>query len=459
MTDLLIHHLAEIATPLGTSPRSGAEQGRVERRRSEGTGEGDLEVLCRDGRVLFVGSEAERRERFGGLHEVPRLDGDGGTLVPGFVDPHTHLPWAGSREEEFARRLAGATYQEIAAAGGGILSTVAATRQAGEATLADRVLARMDRMLVHGTTTAEAKSGYGLTLDDELKQLRAIRRASEGHPLDLVPTLMAAHEVPPEYRDRRDRFLDLVCEEIVPAAAESGLARFCDVFCEVGVFSAAESRRVLEAGVRHGLAPRLHADEFVDSGGAELAAELGALSADHLIAVSDAGIEALAGSGVTAVLLPGTSFFLMKHTYAPARRLIEAGVPVALASDCNPGSSFTESIPMVFVLAVFELGLSIEEALTAATLNAACCLGLGEEVGSVEVGKRADLVLLDAPNLLHLAYHYGINPVRAVVKDGTVVHKAAPGPTPPRVGPEAGSGPAAGGGDRLFVTTSGVRSE
>jgi len=418
MPDLLIHHLAEIATPTGTTPRAGADQGRVERHR--GAGDGGLEVLCRDGRIAFAGTAAERRRRFGELAGAARLDGAGGTLVPGFVDPHTHLPWAGSREEEFARRLAGATYQQIAAAGGGILSTVAATREAGEDELVERVRRRMDRMLVHGTTTAEAKSGYGLTRDDELKQLSAIRRAAAGHPVDLVPTLLAAHEVPPEHREQRGRYLDLVCEEIVPAAAEAGLARFCDVFCEEGVFTAAESRRVLEAGVRHGLAPRLHADEFVDSGGAALAAELGALSADHLIAVSDAGIEALAGSGVTAVLLPGTSFFLMKHTYAPARRLVEAGVPIALATDCNPGSSFTESLPMVFVLAVFELGLSIEEALTAATLNAACCLGLGAEIGSIEEGKRADLALLDAPNLLHLAYHYGVNPVRAVVKGGKV---------------------------------------
>ncbi len=416
--DLLIHNLAEVATPEGREPRRGAEQGRVRRIR-------DAEVVCRDGRIAFAGPAEERRRLLGELADAERLDGCGGTLVPGFVDPHTHLPWAGSREEEFAARLAGKTYQEIAAAGGGILSTVAATRRADEETLAGGVRRRLDLMLAHGTTTAEAKSGYGLSLDDELKQLRAIRRASREHPVDLVPTLLAAHEIPPEWRHDRGRYVDLVCEEIVPAAAEQGLARFCDVFCEHGVFSADESRRVLEAGVRHGLAPRLHADEFEDSGGAELAAELGALSADHLIAVSPRGVEALARSGVTAVLLPGTSFFLMKHRYAPARRLVEAGVPVALATDCNPGSSHTESMPMVLVLAVFELGLSIEESLTAATLNSACCLGLGAEIGSIEPGKRADLVLLDAPNLLHLAYHYGINPVAAVVKGGTVVRRPA----------------------------------
>jgi imidazolonepropionase len=408
---LLIHGLGELATPLGSSPRRGAEQRQVLRLR-------DAEVLCRDGRIAFAGTAAERRRQLGELPDVERLDGRGGTLVPGFVDPHTHLPWAGSREDEFAARLAGKSYQDIAAAGGGILSTVAATLGASEEELAAAVSRRLDLMLAWGTTTAEAKSGYGLSLAGELKQLRAVRRAAESHAVDLVPTLLAAHEVPGEWRHDRAGFLDLVCGEIIPAAAEAGLARFCDVFCEHGVFDAAESRRVLLAGARHGLAPRLHADEFVDSGGAELAGELGALSADHLIAVSDAGIEALAKAGVTAVLLPGTSFFLMQHRYAPARRLIEAGVPVALGTDCNPGSSHTESMPMVLVLSVFELGLSVEESLTAATLNAACSLGLGHEIGSIEVGKRADLVLLGLPNLLHLAYHYGINPVAAVVKAG-----------------------------------------
>lgn len=414
---LLIHDLAEVATPEGSTPRRGAEQGRVRRLRG-------AEVVCRDGRIAFVGDPAERRRLFGEMADAERLDGRGGTLIPGFVDPHTHLPWAGTREEEFAMRLAGKSYQEIAAAGGGILSTVASTRRASEEELAALVLRRLDQMLAWGTTTAEAKSGYGLTLGDEMKQLRAIRRASDSHPVDLVPTLLAAHEVPPEFRQDRGGYVDLICDEIVPAAAEAGLARFCDVFCERGVFSAEESRRVLEAGARHGLAPRLHADEFVDSGGAELAASLGALSADHLMAVSPAGIEALAGSGVTAVLLPGTSFFLMKKAYAPARRLVEAGVPVALATDCNPGSSHTESMPMVVVLAALQLGLSIEESLTAATLNAACSLGLGAEIGSIEPGKRADLALLDAPNLLHLAYHYGINPVAAVVKGGRVARRA-----------------------------------
>jgi imidazolonepropionase len=414
MTDLLIHGLAELATPTGTAPRSHNDQGRVTRLEAP-------VILCRSGRIEFIGSPEELQARFGELPDVERLDGRGGTLIPGFVDPHTHLPWAGDRADEFSQRLAGKTYMEIAAAGGGILSTVRATREASETELEQLVVNRLDAMLAWGTTTAEAKSGYGLDLDSEIKQLRAIRSASSNHAVDLIPTLLAAHETPPEFRDNRDGFLDVVCNEIVPKVSEEGLARFSDVFCEHGVFTTEESFRVLDAGIKYGLKPRLHADEFVDSGGAELAARVGALSADHLVAVSPRGVEAMAAAQVTAVLLPGTSFFLMKHKYAPARRLIEGGVPVAVATDCNPGSSHTESMPMVFVLAVYELGLSIEEALTASTLNAACSLDMGEEIGSVEVGKRADLVVLNGPSLNHLAYHFGINPVAAVVKDGSVV--------------------------------------
>lgn len=418
---LLVTNLAELATPLGARAVAGAEQGRVRR-------EGGLDVLCREGRIAFVGTPTQRQQRFGELPAVPRLDGAGGTLVPGFVDAHTHLPWAGTREDEFALRLAGTSYEEIAARGGGILSTVRATREAAEPLLVAKVRSRLDQMLMHGTTTAEAKSGYGLALAPELKQLRAIAAAAANHPVRVVPTLLAAHEVPPEHREDRGRYIDSVCQEIIPAVAEANLARFCDVFCEHGVFTVEESRRILLAGRQHGLLPRLHADEFVDSGAAALAAELGAFSADHLMAVSDDGIAALAGSGVVATLLPGTSFFLLKDVWAPARRLVTEGVPVALATDCNPGSCYCESLPFVLALAVFRLRLSVEEALVAVTLNAAASLGLADEIGSIEVGKRADLVLLAAPNLLHLAYHLGVNPVAAVVKDGVLVHRALAGP-------------------------------
>ena len=420
--ELLIENLAELATPLGNRSRRGAEQGAIRR-------VADAEILCRGGRIAFAGGRAERERRFGALDGVPRLDGARGTATPGFVDAHTHLPWAGSREDELFRRLAGESYQAIAAAGGGILSTVRATRAAGEDEILSGTLGRLSWMLASGTTTAETKSGYGLSLEAEVKQLATIRAASRAQPVELVPTLLAAHEVPAEFRGSdasRARYVDLFCEEIVPKVAEERLAVFCDVFCERGVFSVAESRRVLEAGIRHGLLPRLHADEFADSGGARLAAELGAFSADHLMAVSPAGIDALAATEgtVTALLLPGTSFFLAKRAYAPARRLISAGVPVALATDCNPGSSYTESLPTIAQLAVFELGLSVEEALTALTLNAACSLGLGGTIGTLEEGKQADIVVHAAPNLRHLAYHYGVNPVRSVVKRGREVYRA-----------------------------------
>lgn len=417
MTALLIENLAEIATARGNAALAGGRQGEVTKLR-------DAEILCRDGSIVWLGTRQERLATIGDLAGVERLDGRQGTAIPGFVDAHTHLPWAGSREMEFAQRLAGRSYQEIAAAGGGILSTVRSTRSAEPEQLLAATLSRLEWMLSCGTTTAEAKSGYGLSLPDETKQLETLARAAQLQPIDLVPTLLAAHEVPPEHRSDRARYVDLICREIVPEVAARSLASFCDVFCERGVFSAEESRRVLEAGREHGLRPRLHADEFADSGGAELAAELGAASADHLMAVSDRGIDALAAAGVTAILLPGTSFFLAKRVYAPARRLIRAGVPVALASDCNPGSSYTESLPTIAQLGVFELGLSIEEALVALTLNAAATLGLAAEIGTLEPGKRADVVLLDAPNLLHLAYHYGVNPVRSVVKAGREVYRA-----------------------------------
>jgi len=420
MSELLITGLAELATPLGSKPLAGTDQGKVERVR-------DVEVYCRDGRIAFVGSPAERRRELGRLEAAERLDGRGGTLVPGFVDSHTHLPWAGSRENEFAMRLAGKTYLEIAAAGGGILSTVRATRAASVEELAANMRQRLDRMLALGTCTAEVKSGYGLSVEAELKQLQAIRRAAEEHVVEVVPTLLAAHEFPPEYRDDHDAWIELIVGEIIPAAAEANLARFCDVFCERGVYSVKESRRVLQAGAANGLRPRFHADEFADSGGAVLAAELGAVSADHLVAISDQGIEAMAGAGVAAVLLPGVNFYLMKEEYAPARRLVEAGVPVVLATDCNPGSSHTESLPLIMQLGIFKMKLTIEECLTAVTLNPACSLGLGDEIGTIEVGKRADLVLLAEPNLLHLGYHFGINPVGAVVKGGRVVYRAATG--------------------------------
>jgi imidazolonepropionase len=340
--------------------------------------------------------------------------------VPGFVDGHTHLPWAGFREEEFNERLKGRTYAEIAAAGGGILATVVSTRRATEEELAANVRSRLDRMLLHGTTFCEAKTGYGLERGTEEKQLRAIFRGSEGHPVGVVATALPGHEVPPERRGSKAlkrRYVEEVVGEILPALAAAG-ARFVDVFCETGVFDLDESREMLLAGKAHGLRPRLHADELTPLGGAELAAEVGALSADHLLFVTESGIEAMARTGVVATLLPGTSVFLRMNRYAPARAFVTAGVPVALATDCNPGSSYTESLPAVAFFATLGMGLTVEETLTAMTLNGAASLGEAAIRGSLEPGKTGDVVLLDAPTLAHLVYHYGVNPVSDVLVAG-----------------------------------------
>jgi imidazolonepropionase len=350
------------------------------------------------------------------------LDGRGKTAVPGFIDPHTHLPWAGFREEEFNERLKGRTYAEIAAAGGGIVATVAATRRATEEELATNVRSRLDRMLLHGTTFCEAKTGYGLEKAAELKQLRAIFRGAERHPVGVAATALPGHEVPPERRGgaaSKRRWVGEITDEILPALAAAG-ARFVDVFCETGVFDIGESRAILLAGKAHGLVPRLHADELSPLGGARLAAEVGAASADHLLFASDDGIEAMARSGVVATLLPGTSVFLRMNRYAPARKFVAAGVPVALATDCNPGSSYTESLPAVAFFAAIGMGLTVEETLTAMTLNAAASLGEAGARGTLEPGKRGDVVLLDGPSLPHLVYHYGVNPVATVVVGGRV---------------------------------------
>lgn len=400
-----------MATPLGSEAVRGPEQGHL------AVFPGAV-VRCEGGVITFVGSEAEHARHFSPPDEVLELEG--GTVLPGFVDPHTHLPFAGYREDEFDRRARGETYAQIAASGGGIVKTVAATRQTSEEELLTLTLARLDRQLLAGTTTTEAKSGYGLERDTELKQLRVLRTAAERHPVEIAATAMPAHEVPPEWRHDPDGYVALVRRDIYPAIAAAGLAEGVDVFCERGVFSPAQTRLLLADAPRYGWRIHLHADELSELGGAELAAELGAASASHLLHVSDAGIEALARAGVVAVVLPGVSFFL-RDRYAPLRRLIAAGVPVALATDCNPGSSPTESMPTVMALACLGAGMFTEEAIVAATLNAAAVLGRAHRLGSIEPGKQADLVVLDAPSPKHLVYHFGVNLVRHVVKHGRVV--------------------------------------
>lgn len=408
---LLIRGAHEVATPTGRTARRGTDLDSLEVLT-------DAVVRCDDGRISFVGDAAEHDRRFPEADEV--LDADGGCVLPGFVDPHTHPVWAGFREAEFNRRLRGATYMEIARTGGGINATVRATRAAGKDELLAATMARLDTFLAHGTTTIEAKSGYGLDLATELRMLEVIRDADRLHPVDLHPTCLAAHEVPPEHRDDPEAFVRRVIEEIYPAVARSDLAEAVDVFCEEGAFDIAQTRRLLADAPSYGWRIHLHADELTTLGGAELAVELGALSADHLVYVSPAGIHALAASETVAVLLPGTSFFL-RSRYAPARDMVAAGCAVALATDCNPGSSPTESMSAILALACLVLGLTIEEALCAATLNAAAAIGRAQQLGTLEVGKRADVVVLGAPTYHHLVYHYGVNPVRHVIKAGSVV--------------------------------------
>ena len=343
------------------------------------------------------------------------------TVLPGFVDPHTHLPFAGDRLDDFLARLSGSSYAEIAARGGGILTTVRSVRAASRAELAAAGRVFLDRMLLHGTTTCEAKSGYGLTLADETKQLEAAAELDASHPVDLIPTFMGAHAVPPEYAGRGDAYVDVVCGEMIPEVARRRLARFCDVFCETGALTPEQSRRVLRAGSAAGLLPKLHADQLSDGGGAKLAAELEAVSADHLEWVSEDGIRALSRSGTVAVLVPLAPLFLRDPRQAPARRLIEAGVPVALATDLNPGTAFSESMPLALALGCLQAGLRPDEAIVAATLNAAAACGCAADRGSLEEGKLADLAVFDAPRREHLVYHPGVNLCAQVIKRGRLV--------------------------------------
>ncbi len=408
---LLVRGAHQVATPLGHAARRGDEFAKLDVRPH-------AVVRCEDGRITFVGAESEHSRLFGDTDEI--LDAAGGCVIPGFVDPHTHPVWAGSREDEFDRRLRGESYMEIASTGGGINATVRATRAASTEELLGGTLARLDNFLTHGTTTIEAKSGYGLDLETEVRMLEVISRANRNHPIDLHPTCLAAHEVPPEYRDDPEAWVRRLIEEIHPEISRLGLAEAVDVFCETGVFDLEQTRSLLADAADFGWRIHLHADELTPLGGAELAVELDALSADHLMCVTPAGIAALAGSDTVAVLLPGTSFFLRSH-YAPARDLIDAGCAVAVATDCNPGSSPTESMPTILALACLGMGMGIAEAITAATLNAAAAIGRAHELGSIEVGKRADIVILNAPTYHHLVYQYGINPVRHVIKGGRIV--------------------------------------
>lgn len=346
------------------------------------------------------------------------IDCCGSLVTPGFVDPHTHPVFLDGREEEFAMRLAGATYEDIAAKGGGINSSIIGVRNAPKDELVKRVTKRMDRFLKLGTTTVEAKSGYGLNIESELKSLQVLHEVNQEHEIDIIPTFLGAHSFPPEFANDHNGYVDLICNEMIPEVTKQGIAKYCDVFCENGYFSIPESRRILETAIEHGLTPRLHADEFEDSGAAELAAEVGAISADHLMAVSNAGIQKMAENNVIAILLPGTTFFLGKNTYAPANLMIDNGVNIALATDFNPGSCYIQSMPFIISLACIHMGMTIEQAFASASYYAAKALNLENDAGSIVIGRKADLIVWDIEKLMDIPYHVTDLPIKMVMKNG-----------------------------------------
>ena len=410
--DFLIHNTSEVLTCAGPAPRTGSRQ-------ADARPVPRAAIASHRGQIVFVGFETVLAQEVELTADAVTIDAQGGAVVPGFVDPHTHVVFAGDRRAELRRRLTGASYAEIAAEGGGILGTVIATRAATETALADETRARLDEMLRCGTTTCEAKSGYALTTDGELKMLRTLRALSATHPIELSATFMGAHEVPAEYRSRRRGYIDLIVKEMIPAVARQRLAEWCDVFCETGVFTPKESLEILEAGRAAGLKPRIHADELAASGGSNVAAAVGARSADHLIFVDEAGADGLAAAGVVATLLPIASFYLMLGRFAPARMLITRGVTVALATDVNPGGGYSPSMPFAMTLACFGMNLTFEEALVGATINAACALDRQDRIGSLEPGKQMDAVIVNGPaiNLIRV----GADTIRAVIKRGRIV--------------------------------------
>jgi len=408
---LIVRHIRQLMTCAG-GPRRGSAQREVPIV-SDGAVAADGE------RIVFAGRDADLPESIANASDAEVIDGRALSVVPGFVDAHTHAMFAGDRRDELRRRLTGTTYAQIAADGGGIVATVRATRAASERDLVETTRARLDEMLAAGTTTAEVKSGYGLDVETEMKMLRALQTLSASHPVDLVPTFMGAHEIPVDYRERRDEYVRLVIDEMLPRVADERLAEWCDVFCETGVFTPDESRRILEAGAARGLESRIHADELAPSGGSLVAADVGARSADHLIFVPDEGIDAMARAGVVATLLPSAAFYLKLGRFAPARRLIDAGVPVALATDVNPGGGFSPSMPFAMTLACFGMGLTFEESLVAATINAAHSLDRADRIGSLEPGKLMDAVLVsgDAIELIRV----GTRSVVGVIKRGKLL--------------------------------------
>jgi imidazolonepropionase len=409
---ILIKNASELVTCSGFKPKHGSEMG-------------DLHVInngavvAEDGVIKAVGTTEEILSLYNEA-DFDVIDAEGKTVLPGFVDSHTHFVFGGYRAEEFSWRLRGDKYMDIMKRGGGIASSVKSTREASKQQLMEAGLKRLDSMLSFGVTTVEGKSGYGLDFETEIKQLEVMKELDEIHPVDVVRTFMGAHAVPVEYSGRADDYVDFIIKKVLPYVADKKLAEFCDVFCEDNVFSVEQSRKLLSKAKELGLALKIHADEIVQLGGAELAAELGAVSADHLLQASDAGIDAMAKSSVISTLLPCTAFSL-KESFAKGREMIDRGCAVALATDFNPGSCFTESTALVFALACIQMNLSIEEAITALTINGAAAVNRADEIGSIDIGKKADIVILEFPSYKFIPYHVGVSTVEKVVKNGKLV--------------------------------------
>ncbi len=409
--NLIIKHANQLVTCSGFKAKKGPEMsdlGVIQ----------DGMVVVTDGVITYVGATTEKLP-VENPEDYELIDASNKAVLPGFIDSHTHLVFGGYREEEFSWRMRGDTYMSIMERGGGIHNTMEATRRATLEELISAAEARLDKMLGMGVTTVEAKSGYGMDKETELKQLEVVRLLNERHPIDLVSTFMGAHATPREYKGREDAFLDFMIQEVMPIVKEKNLAECCDIFCEQNVFSIEQSRRYLTAARNLGFNLKLHADEIVSIGGAELAAEMGALSADHLLQASDKGIQAMAEQNVVATLLPCTAFSL-KEPFARGRAMIEANCAVALATDLNPGSSFTSSIPLTIALACIYMELSPEEAVTALTINAAAAVGHADRIGSIDVGKQGDLIILEFPSYKFLPYHVGMNMVEKVIKKGVL---------------------------------------
>ncbi|MDH3798379.1 MAG: imidazolonepropionase [Desulfobacterales bacterium] len=414
---MLIKNVEQLVTCSGFSAKKGKEMSDLHIIE-------DGAVIIKEGVIEAVGQTGDIEKQFkksGADHsDFDIIDARGKAVLPGFVDSHTHLVFGGYRAEEFSWRLRGDSYMEIMQRGGGIVNTVTATRQASAEELLQSGIKRLNSMLSFGVTTVEGKSGYGLDRETEIKQLEVMARLNQIHYLDVVPTFLGAHAVPQEYKSKQEAFIDFMATDVLPRVADQNLAEFCDIFCEKSVFSVEQSRRLLTRAKDLGLKLKLHADEIVQLGGAELAAELGAVSADHLLQASDPGIKDMAAAGVVATLLPATAFSL-KEPYANGRKMIDSNCAVALATDFNPGSCFTESIPLVFALATLHMNISTEEAISALTINGAAALDRAEQIGSIDSGKKGDLVVLEFPSYTYIPYHLAVSTVEKVIKQGNLV--------------------------------------